>query len=99
MALPTRPLGTSGMHITTVGYGAWAIGVGAALAGLPEPDRPYVFTKCGLIGDPADPMRPARADARRIRWEVEHSLRRLRAEAVATTGAGSGPAPPPVTVP
>ena len=125
MALPTRPLGTSGMHITTVGFGAWAIGglgwehawgpqsdrdsiatirhavecginwidtapvyghghseevVGAALVDVPEPDRPYVFTKCGLIWDPAEPMRAARADARRIRWEVEHSLRRLRTE-------------------
>jgi aryl-alcohol dehydrogenase-like predicted oxidoreductase len=125
MALPTRPLGISGMHITTVGYGAWAIGglgwehawgpqsdrdsiatirhaverginwidtapvyghghseevVGAALVDIPEPDRPYVFTKCGLIWDPTDPMRSARADARRIQWEVEHSLRRLRTE-------------------
>src|SRR5918911_4842572 len=28
MALPTRPLGTSGLEITTVGFGAWAIGGG-----------------------------------------------------------------------
>ena len=28
MALATRPLGTSGMDITTVGFGAWAIGGG-----------------------------------------------------------------------
>lgn len=28
MTLPTRPLGSSGMHITTVGFGAWAIGGG-----------------------------------------------------------------------
>jgi aryl-alcohol dehydrogenase-like predicted oxidoreductase len=27
-ALPTRPLGTSGLSITTVGFGAWAIGGG-----------------------------------------------------------------------
>ena len=26
--LPTRPLGTSGPEITTVGFGAWAIGGG-----------------------------------------------------------------------
>ena len=26
--LPTRPLGTSGLKITTVGFGAWAIGGG-----------------------------------------------------------------------
>jgi len=28
MTLPTRPLGSSGLHITTVGFGAWAIGGG-----------------------------------------------------------------------
>jgi len=28
MALPTRPLGSSGLDITTVGFGAWAIGGG-----------------------------------------------------------------------
>ena len=28
MPLPTRPLGTTGMDITRVGFGAWAIGGG-----------------------------------------------------------------------
>src|SRR5438105_1173732 len=28
MTLPTRPLGTSGLDITTVGFGAWATGGG-----------------------------------------------------------------------
>lgn len=28
MKLPTRDLGRSGLHITTVGFGAWAIGGG-----------------------------------------------------------------------
>ena len=28
MALPVRPLGSSGVEITTVGFGAWAIGGG-----------------------------------------------------------------------
>ena len=28
MSLPTRPLGSSGLHITPVGFGAWAIGGG-----------------------------------------------------------------------
>lgn len=122
MGLPTRPLGKSGIQITTVGYGAWAIGgagwehawgpqdddesiatirhaveqgvnwidtapvyghghseevVAAALAGLPAADRPYVFTKCGLIWDHTDHQLPPDRDARRIEWEVEHSLRRL----------------------
>src|ERR1700716_2777120 len=94
--LPTRPLGSSGLEITTVGFGAWAIGGGgwafgwgpqddqASLAGmrhalelgvnwidtaavyglghseelvgrllleLNPSDRPFVFTKCGLIWD------------------------------------------------
>jgi aryl-alcohol dehydrogenase-like predicted oxidoreductase len=125
VGLPTRPLGKSGMQITTVGYGAWAIGglgwehswgpqddresvatirhaieqginwidtapvyghghseevIAAALADLPAADRPYVFTKCGLIWDRHDHQLSPDRDARRIGWEVEHSLRRLRTE-------------------
>ncbi|HMA47324.1 MAG TPA: aldo/keto reductase [Frankiaceae bacterium] len=58
--------------------------VARALADLPEADRPYVFTKCGLVGDPVDPMRPARrvGDPASIRREVEESLRRLRVERI-----------------
>ncbi len=58
--------------------------VAAALAGLPEADRPYVFTKAGLVWDPAD-----RASAPRrvgspasLKAEVEASLRRLRVERI-----------------
>jgi aryl-alcohol dehydrogenase-like predicted oxidoreductase len=129
MALPTRPLGTTGMEITRVGFGAWAIGggdwafgwgdqedaqsvaairyaleqgvnwvdtaaayglghsedvVGRALKGIPESDRPYVFTKCGLVWDPSDrsakPRRTGAPDS--IRGEVEESLRRLRVERI-----------------
>ena len=92
--LALRELGTTGMTITRVGFGAWAIGggewafgwgeqddresiaaihaavehginwidtaaiyglghseemVARALSGLPDADRPYVFTKCGMI--------------------------------------------------
>ena len=58
--------------------------VAAALAGLPEADRPYVFTKGGLVWDPADrSVTPRRAGApASIRAEVEASLRRLRAERI-----------------
>ena len=28
MALPTRSLGSSGLNITTVGFGSWAVGGG-----------------------------------------------------------------------
>lgn len=129
MTLPTRPLGTTGMDITRVGFGAWAIGGGGwafawgdqddtasvaairhaveqgvnwidtaavyglghseevvarALAGIPEADRPYVFTKCGLVWDPADLTRQPQAvgDPASIRREVEASLRRLRVERI-----------------
>ena len=127
--LPTTRLGRTGMHVTRVGFGAWAIGggdwafawgnqddaasvaairhavesginwidtaavyglghseevVAAALAGLPEADRPYVFTKGGLVWDPADrSAAPRRVGApASIRTEVEASLRRLRVERI-----------------
>ena len=129
MSLPTAPLGTTGMSITRVGLGAWAIGggewsfawgaqddddsirtiryaierginwidtaaiyglghseavVGAALDGLSEGDRPFVFTKGGLIPDPGDPMkRSSRVGSpASIRRELEDSLRRLRVERI-----------------
>jgi aryl-alcohol dehydrogenase-like predicted oxidoreductase len=124
MTLNTRPLGTSGLEITTVGFGAWAVGgggwshgwgpqddaasiaairravergvnwvdtaaiyglghseevVGRALREIPAADRPFVFSKGGLVPDPSRPydepvhtLRPAS-----IRREVEASLRRL----------------------
>jgi len=128
-SLPTKQLGWTGMHLTRVGFGAWAIGgggwayawgnqddaesiaairhavesginwidtaavyglghseetVAAALAGLPEADRPYVFTKGGLVWDPADrSAAPRRVGApASLRTEVEASLRRLRVERI-----------------
>jgi len=58
--------------------------VAAALADLPEADRPYVFTKGGLVWDPADrSAAPRRVGApASIRAEVEASLRRLRVERI-----------------
>ena len=58
--------------------------VAAALADLPEADRPYVFTKGGLVWDPADrSAAPRRAGApASLRAEVEASLRRLRVERI-----------------
>jgi aryl-alcohol dehydrogenase-like predicted oxidoreductase len=123
----TRPSGSTGMAITPVGLGSWALGggnwsfawgsqddtdsiaaihraldagvnwidtaaeyglghaeevVAAALHGMAEDVRPYVFTKCGMVWDDADRM----ADAARIgrpdsiRRECEDSLRRLRTD-------------------
>ena len=58
--------------------------VAAALADLPKADWPYVFTKGGLVWDPADrSAAPRRAGApASIRTQVEASLRRLRVERI-----------------
>jgi aryl-alcohol dehydrogenase-like predicted oxidoreductase len=129
MALPTRLLGTSGIEITTVGFGAWAAGgagwafgwgpqddaqsiaamrhaltlginwidtapvyglghsetvVGQFLRGIPDGDRPLVFTKCGQVWDPSDRMKPAQSNLHpdSIRSECEASLRRLGVDCV-----------------
>ncbi len=129
MALPTRPLGSTGMDITPVGFGAWAAGgggwaaswgsqddndsiaairyaveqgvnwidtaavyglghseevVGRALRQIPETDRPYVFTKCGMVWDAEQPMKWPEIIGRpgSIRREVEDSLRRLGVERI-----------------
>jgi len=127
--LPTTPLGTTGMRITRVGFGAWAIGGGGwtfawggqddadsiaairhaverginwidtaavyglghseevvarALRDIPADDRPYVFTKAGLVWDERNRAAPPRrvGDPRSIRLEVEASLRRLDVERI-----------------
>ena len=56
--------------------------VGRAMEGLAEQDRPYIFTKCGLVWDDTDRYKPGwRVGApQSIRAEVEASLRRLRME-------------------
>jgi aryl-alcohol dehydrogenase-like predicted oxidoreductase len=124
MTLLTRPLGTSGLQITQVGFGAWAIGgggwaygwgsqddadsiaaikyavasginwvdtaaiyglghseevVGRALREIPAGERPYVFTKAGMIPDRSQPYKEPVRDLRpeSIRKDVEGSLRRL----------------------
>ena len=58
--------------------------VAAALSGIPEADRPYVFTKGGLVWDPADrTASPRRVGApASLRAEVEASLRRLNVERI-----------------
>jgi aryl-alcohol dehydrogenase-like predicted oxidoreductase len=127
--LPTKALGTTGMAITRVGFGAWAIGGGgwafawgsqddeesiaamrhavergvnwidtAAVYGLghseelvgrllrdyPAPDRPYVFTKCGLVWNEQDRLAQALriGEAASLRREVEQSLTRLGVEQI-----------------
>jgi aryl-alcohol dehydrogenase-like predicted oxidoreductase len=129
MQINKRSLGSSGLKITTVGFGAWAIGgggwsygwgpqvdkaslatmrraielginwidtaavyglghseevVGRFLRSLPISERPYVFTKCGLVWDNRSPMQEPRRDLRpeSIRRECEMSLLRLGIEQI-----------------
>jgi aryl-alcohol dehydrogenase-like predicted oxidoreductase len=127
--LPTAPLGRSGMHITRVGFGAWALGGGGwsaawgeqdddesiaairhavengvnwidtaavyglghseevvakALHGIPEADRPYIFTKAGVVWNDDDRSAGTRRHGTpaSIRREIEASLRRLEVERI-----------------
>jgi aryl-alcohol dehydrogenase-like predicted oxidoreductase len=129
MTLNRRRLGKTDLEITTVGFGAWAIGgggwaygwgpqddagsiasirhavrrgvnwidtaaiyglghseeiVGRALREIPASERPFVFTKCGMIPNREkpyeEPARNLRPDS--IRREVEASLRRLGVERI-----------------
>jgi aryl-alcohol dehydrogenase-like predicted oxidoreductase len=54
--------------------------VGKAIAGRAE--RPYVFTKCGLIGDKSGDTVTNTLEPASIRREVEDSLRRLRIDVI-----------------
>jgi aryl-alcohol dehydrogenase-like predicted oxidoreductase len=55
--------------------------VAQALAGIPENDRPYVFTKCGLVPDGNGSV-VENISPQSIRREIEASLRRLKMERV-----------------
>ncbi len=122
--LPLRPFGSTGLELTTVGFGAWAIGgagwsfawgpqdddesvaairravdagvnwidtaavyglghseevVARALGGLADDERPYVFTKCGLVWDESRQQRRV-ANPGTVRREADASLRRLGVE-------------------
>jgi len=123
LALPTRPLGSSGVDITTVGLGTWAFGkygwghqddkesiavirqavetginwvdtaaiyglghaeevVADALEGIPESERPYVFTKVGITWDPEGETTRHVMDPATVRREIDASLRRLRTDSI-----------------
>src|SRR5581483_5124926 len=129
MQIKKHSLGSSGLEITRVGFGAWAIGggdwafswgpqddemsedamrhaielginwidtaavyglghseevVGRFVRSLPASERPFVFTKCGLIWDERNRMQePKRVlKPESIRVECEASLRRLGIERI-----------------
>ncbi len=58
--------------------------VAKAMEGIPQADRPYIFTKCGLRWDDKDPYAPARrvGSPASLAEEVEASLRRLQVETI-----------------
>jgi aryl-alcohol dehydrogenase-like predicted oxidoreductase len=57
--------------------------VASALRGLPEQDRPYVFTKAGLVWDENPKAQPSRVGSpSSLRRELEASLRRLECERI-----------------
>lgn len=58
--------------------------VGRLLRELPVGARPLVFTKCGLMWDEADPMKPAWRDLEpaSLRAQCEASLRRLGTDTI-----------------
>lgn len=58
--------------------------VGRALKKMAAADRPFVFTKCGLLADPGDPFKEAvrNLNPQSIRKECEASLKRLGVERI-----------------
>jgi aryl-alcohol dehydrogenase-like predicted oxidoreductase len=66
------------------GLGHSEVVVGQALRRIPPSERPYVFTKCGLVLDPANPgHQPARdLTPAAIRNECEASLKRLGVDCI-----------------
>ncbi len=121
-----RSFGMTGMDITLIGFGSWAVGgsgwagawgpqddeeaigairravelgmnwvdtaavyglghseelVARALDGLPEADRPYVFTKCSLVWDESSEVHNVlKKDS--VKRECEDSLRRLQTDVI-----------------
>ncbi|MFI6817686.1 aldo/keto reductase [Nonomuraea sp. NPDC050328] len=64
------------------GYGHSEEVVGKAIADLPRDERPLIFTKGGLVWDPAEPDATPRRTMKHVRREVEESLRRLGVETI-----------------
>lgn len=121
--LPTRRLGATGLEITGIGIGAWAMGgnmwgpqddeesaaairhavslginwidtaavygnghseevIGKTLKNLPADERPYVFTKGGIVRDSKGENPRRLGERSHLRGELEASLRRLGVDAI-----------------
>ena len=78
MSLPTAELGTTGMELTRVGFGAWAIGGGDwAAAWGPQDDDESVAAIQHAIASGINWI-----DTAVVRRDVETSLRRLGVERI-----------------
>lgn len=66
------------------GLGHSEVVVAAALADMPRSERPYVFTKCGLVWDEANRAEPSKriATPDSLVWQTEQSLKRLGVEVI-----------------
>ena len=66
------------------GLGHSELVVGRLLRGVPAAQRPFIFTKCGLVWNDVDPMAPPRRvlTPESIRRECEASLTRLGVERI-----------------
>src|SRR4051794_37674414 len=56
--------------------------VGKAVAQIPEPDRPLVFTKCGLVWEPGGRTVSNVLAPESVRRECDASLRRLGVDVI-----------------
>jgi hypothetical protein len=65
MALATRPLGSSGLHITTVGFGYWAVGGGGWSFGWGPQDDSDSFGRLDSSSIAGTYSRGSRRDCRR----------------------------------
>lgn len=66
------------------GLGHSEVVVRRALTEIPQSEQPYIFTKCGVVADPADPYDPGYRSLKpeSIRRQIEASLKRLGVERI-----------------
>jgi aryl-alcohol dehydrogenase-like predicted oxidoreductase len=87
MSLPTRMLGTSGLAITTIGFGSWAAGGGWAFGWGPQDDALSIAAIHRALDLGVNWIDTAAI------YGLGHS-EEVVGRAVQVTGAGEGPADP-----